>query len=120
MITYADLVRALDSTGVLFKPYEWETEPGPETASWGTVRIGGSRVLMGDDGPAEECLTGTISMCTRALDSAPFNGVTEVLRQLTESEPAFSFRMTTVNYNQSERKIYYNWTWSGAMLIGFE
>ena len=120
MITFADLVRALDDTGVLFKPYEWETEPGPEAASWGTVRIGGSRVLMGDNGVAEEFLAGTLSMCTRALDSTPFNAVTAALRHLTESEPVFSFRMTNVSYNQAERKIYYNWAWSGALLTGFE
>ena len=119
MMTFADLTHALDTTGIMFTPYEWDTPPQNMDA-WGTVLIGTSNVLYGGDCVAEEFLAGTIQMCTRVLDSTAFNAVTAVLRRLMEEEPVFSFKMTGVRFDRNERVIYYSWRWSGAILTGFE
>lgn len=119
MITFADLNRALDATGIPFKPYEWDGG-SPATPAWGAVLIGASASIYGDDEVCEEYLTGTITMCTRVLDSSAFTAVTGALRQLMQNDAVFCYRLTGVRLESDKKVLFYNWRWSGTAMDRFE
>ena len=120
MITFADLIRELDSTGVLFTAYGWaDPEPLAEVNSWGAVFVTGSKSLYGDGAPAEEVLTGTISMATRQLDASDFGAVTAKLQELSDRDD-IAYRFVSTRYDEGKALLYYDWRYDGVLLNGFE
>ena len=118
MISFADLIRELDSTGVMFTAYAWATPTGDADA-WGAVFVTGSRPVYGEDGHAEECLTVKVSMCTRSLDETAFAAVSDKLRQLGEDYDLI-YRLGSPRYEESTQLLFYDWNCEGVLLSGFE
>lgn len=118
MITFAELTRALDSTGILFTAYAWATPTG-DAPAWGAVFVNGSRPIYGDDGHAEEILSVRICMCTRVLDDTAFTAVNDKLQQLGRQND-MTWRLGNPRYDNDNHLITYEWYCEGVLLTGFE
>ena len=113
MITFAELLHTLNSTGIQFAAYAWAAPP--KTECWGVLSIDGGSALAGDNTHAEDVLEGTIDLFTRRLDSVDYNTVSDCLRGLD-----FCYRLNSVQYEQDTRLIHYEWVWQSAAPAEFE
>ena len=113
MITFAELLEALQTTGIPFASYAWAAPPQDD--SWGVLAIDGGTSLAGYDAHAEDVLEGTIDLFTRRLDAADFNAVRGCLQGLE-----ICYRLNSVQYEQDTRLIHYEWVWQSAAPAVFE
>ena len=113
MITFADLVRALDGTGIPFVAFAWAAPPQGD--AWGVVAIDGGISLAGDDPHAEDALEGTIDLFTRQLAADDMQAVACCLKGLD-----ICYRLNSVQYEQDTRLIHYEWVWQSAAHATFE
>lgn len=113
MITFAELLHALENTGIRFAAYAWATPP--QDAAWGVVAIDGGFSLAGDDTHAEDALEGTIDLFTRRLSAADFEAVSNCLHGLD-----ICYRLNSVQYEQDTRLLHYEWVWQSVAHAEFE
>lgn len=113
MITFAELLQALNTTGIQFAAFAWAAPP--QTEAWGVVSIDGGFGLAGDDTHAEDALEGTIDLFTRRLDASHFTTVKSCLQGLD-----FCYRLNSVQYEQDTRLLHYEWVWQSAAPAVFE
>ena len=113
MTTFAELLQALNGTGIPFAAYAWAAPP--QTDAWGAAGIDGGTSLAGDDVHAEDVLEGTIDLYTRQLDAADFNAVRGCLQGLD-----ICYSLNSVQYEQDTRLIHYEWVWQSAGPAVFE
>lgn len=113
MNTFAELLEALNNTGIPFAAYAWAAPPKAD--AWGVLAIDGGSSLAGDDTHAEEVLEGTIDLFTRRLDAADFTNVRSCLQGLE-----ICYRLNSVQYEQDTRLIHYEWVWQSAAPAVFE
>lgn len=113
MITFADLLHELDTTGIRFAAFAWAAPP--QTEAWGVLSIDGGFDLAGDDGHAEDALEGTIDLFTRRLGSADFSAVDGCLKKLD-----ICYRLNSVQYERDTRLLHYEWVWQSAAPAEFE
>lgn len=113
MITFADLLEALNATGIQFAAYAWAAPP--QTEAWGVVSIDGGFSLAGDNTHAEDALEGTIDLFTRRLGAEDFSAVKGCLQDLD-----ICYRLNSVQYEQETRLLHYEWVWQSAAQPVFE
>ena len=113
MNTFAEILDALNNTGMPFAAYAWASPPQGD--AWGVVAIDGGSSLAGDNAHAEEVLEGTIDLFTRRLDAADYNAVRGCLQGLD-----ICYRLNSVQYEQDNRLIHYEWVWQSAGPAVFE
>ena len=113
MLTFADLLSELASTGIQFAAFAWGTPPDAE--SWGVLSIDSGISLTGDNTHAEDLLEGTIDLYTRALRADAFNAISAKLRTLD-----LAYRLNSVQYESDTRLLHYEWVWQGLSTEHFE
>lgn len=113
MLTFADLLSELASTGIPFAAFAWGTPPDAE--SWGVLSIDSGIALTGDNTHAEDLLEGTIDLYTRVLRADAFNAISAKLRTLD-----LAYRLNSVQYESDTRLLHYEWVWQGLSTEHFE
>lgn len=113
LMTFADLLSELASTGIPFAAFAWGTPPDAE--SWGVLSIDGGIALTGDNTHAEDLIEGTIDLYTRVIKADAFNAINNKLRTLD-----LAYRLNSVQYESDTRLIHYEWIWQGLSTERFE